>query len=268
MAQKIRYQINGQLADNTVTADNTEDVILVPVNIGSADEDRIVAEMLIIDSSLPEEALRHVMKIEREAVERLILSGYNVNTGLYYARAAFRGVIEGSQWNPQKNSIVVNFSVGASLREAIKNTAVNILGAKGSAMYIGGSLDVSTRAQDATATPGRAFTLTGDLLKVAGTDPSVGIVFIAADGTQTRVTEDLYVTNGPKQLTFIVPPGLANGTYELRVTTQYSSAKRELKSPRSVSKTVYIGEAPSGDGGGSTGGDGGGDGDQNENPLG
>lgn len=45
MAQKIRYQINGQLADNTVTADNTEDVILVPVNIGSADEDRIGGAM-------------------------------------------------------------------------------------------------------------------------------------------------------------------------------------------------------------------------------
>lgn len=37
MATEIKYQINGQLADNTVTKDNTEDVILVPVSIGSAD---------------------------------------------------------------------------------------------------------------------------------------------------------------------------------------------------------------------------------------
>ena len=45
MAENIKYQINGQLADNTVTVDNKEDMILVPVNIGSANEARIIAEM-------------------------------------------------------------------------------------------------------------------------------------------------------------------------------------------------------------------------------
>ena len=30
MSEEIRYQINGQLADNTVTVDNKEDMILVP----------------------------------------------------------------------------------------------------------------------------------------------------------------------------------------------------------------------------------------------
>ena len=29
MANEIKYQINGQLADNTVTVDNKEDMILV-----------------------------------------------------------------------------------------------------------------------------------------------------------------------------------------------------------------------------------------------
>ena len=35
MSEEIRYQINGQLADNTVTVDNKEDMILVPVSNGS-----------------------------------------------------------------------------------------------------------------------------------------------------------------------------------------------------------------------------------------
>lgn len=30
MANEIKYQINGQLSDNTVTVDNKEDMILVP----------------------------------------------------------------------------------------------------------------------------------------------------------------------------------------------------------------------------------------------
>lgn len=50
MANEIKYQINGQLADNTVTVDNKEDMILVPVSIGSADENRIIAELKAEDS--------------------------------------------------------------------------------------------------------------------------------------------------------------------------------------------------------------------------
>ena len=57
MAENIKYQINGQLADNTVTVDNKEDMILVPVSIGSANEARIIAEMKAEDSGLREESL-------------------------------------------------------------------------------------------------------------------------------------------------------------------------------------------------------------------
>ena len=143
MSEEIRYQINGQLADNTVTVDNKEDLILVPVSNGSADEERIIAEMKAEDSGLREETIRHVFDLE-SAHQRLLMSGVSVNTGLYYASVSFHGVIESSAWNPAKNSIVVNFNVGADLREAIKNTVVNIIGAKGSAMYIAGVQDTST----------------------------------------------------------------------------------------------------------------------------
>ena len=60
MAENIKYQINGQLADNTVTVDNKEDMILVPVSIGSANEELIIAEMKAEDSGLREETINHV----------------------------------------------------------------------------------------------------------------------------------------------------------------------------------------------------------------
>ena len=62
MAEEIIYQFNALLADNTVTVDDKEDKILVPVSNGNADTARI---------------------------------------------------IENSQWNPAKNSITVNFQMGA-----------------------------------------------------------------------------------------------------------------------------------------------------------
>ena len=264
MANEIKYQINGQLADNTVTVDNNEDMILVPVSIGSADENRIIAELKAEDSGLREETIRHVFDLQKRVIKRLLMTGMSVNTGLYYASVSFRGVVENSTWNPAKNSIVVNFNVGADLREAIKQTTVGIIGEKGSAMYIGSVQDAATRAQDASATAGRAFTITGGKLKVMGDNPAVGITLTDSKGTETKVTEDLWVTNDPSKLTFIIPAGLANGTYELKVTTQFSGNSKELlKTSRSVVKTIYIGTAPSGGGSGS-----GPDGDLDENPMG
>ena len=79
MSEEIRYQINGQLADNTVTVDNKEDMILVPVSNGSADEERIIAEMKAEDSGLREETIRHVFDLEKRVIKRLLMSGVSVN---------------------------------------------------------------------------------------------------------------------------------------------------------------------------------------------
>ena len=73
MSEEIRYQINGQLADNTVTVDNKEDMILVPVSNGSADEERIIAEMKAEDSGLREETIRHVFDLEKRVIKRWLI---------------------------------------------------------------------------------------------------------------------------------------------------------------------------------------------------
>lgn len=103
MTEDIRYQINGQLADNTVTADNTEDVILIPVSNGNADEKRIIAEMKAEDSGLREETIQHVFNLQKRVIKRMLMSGVSVNTGLYYASTGFRGTIDNSSWNAARN---------------------------------------------------------------------------------------------------------------------------------------------------------------------
>ena len=255
MAEDIKYQINVQLADNTLTPDNPNDVIAVPVSLGPADEERILAEMKAEDSGLREETILHVFELEKRVIKRLLMAGYNVNTGLYYASVGMRGIVSGGQWNPEKNSIVVNFNVGADLREAIKNTTINIIGRKEAAISVSGVQDAATRAEDASATPGRAFTLTGRNIKLLGDDPSVGLVLIDADGTETTIAQDLWVINDPSRVTFIIPADLEPGTYTLRLTTQYSGhSKSLLKSPRSIENVLYIGTKPPTTEGGSQGG--------------
>lgn len=258
----IKYTLNAQLADNTVTVDDKNDRILALVSAGTADKQRIISEIMELNPGLERETVEAVINLEQRVVKKMTLNGYNVNMGLYHAVAQFTGVVENKAWNPAKNSVYVSFVQGADMREAIRQTGVNIIGEKGASMYVAGTQDTSTRATDASATAGRNFTLTGSMLKVVGTDPSVGITLTSASNVVTKIPEDMWAVNDPSKLIFLIPAGLANGTYTLTVTTQFGgNSKTLLKTPKSVSKTIYVGKAPAGDGGGTPG-------DENDNPLG
>ena len=245
MADEITYRIDAFLQDNSLTRDNTQDVYAVPASREPADEERILAEMKAEDTGLRRETILHVFELEKRVIKRLLLSGHAVNTGLYHASVAFRGLIKNSQWNAEENEIVVNFNPGADLREAIRHTQVNILGAKPAGISVTGVQDVATKADNASATAGRAFTLTGRNIRIAGQDPAVGLTLIAEDGTETTVTADLWVINNPSTVTFIIPAQMEAGTYTLRLTTQFSgNSARLLKTPRTIENTLYIGTEP------------------------
>lgn len=252
MPNEITYQIDAFLQDNSLTKDNTEDVYAVPASKEPADEDRILAEMKAEDSGLRRETILHVFELEKRVIKRLLMSGHAVNTGLYHASVAFRGIVKNSTWNPDENQIAVNFNPGADLREAISQTRVNILGAKPAGISVTGMEDVATKASDASATAGRAYTLSGQNIRISGDDPAVGLTLSDADGTETTVTPDLWVINNPSKVIFIIPAGLAAGTYKLKLTTQFSgNSTKPLKTPRSIEKTLYIGTQPPTTGGGS-----------------
>lgn len=263
----IKYTLNAQLADNTVTADNKDDKIAVLVSAGTADKQRIISEIMELHPGLERETVEAVINLEHRVEKKLLLTGFRINNGYYQAVAQLTGVVEGKAWNPLKNSIYASFTQGAELREAISQTAVNIIGEKGNAMYVAGGEDTATRALGFTATAGRNYTLTGARLKVAGTDPAVGITMTDSKGAVTKIGADMIAVNLPSKLIFLIPAGLADGEYELKVTTQYNGGNGSyLKTPRSITQTLYIGKAP--EGGGSQGGGSGSDGDESENPLG
>ena len=258
----IKYTLNAQLADNTVTVDDKNDRILALVSAGTADKQRIISEIMELNPGLERETVEAVINLEQRVVKKMTLNGFNVNMGLYHAVAQFTGVVENKAWNPEKNSVYISFVQGADMREAIRQTSVNIIGEKGNTMYVAGTQDASTRATNATATPGRNFITTGSMIKVVGTDPSVGITLTDSSNKVTQIPADMWGTNDPSKLVFIIPAGLADGEYTLTITTQFSgNSKALLKTPKSVTQTIYIGEAPAGGGSGS--GE-----DQNENPLG
>ena len=241
----MKRTLKGWLVDNHLTVDNKNDKILLLESAGNLTLDDVFSRMRKEDTGLREETIEHVVNLHNRIVSDLVLSGYSVNTGLFRAVPQFRGVVENGQWNPERNSIHVNFIQDKDLREAIAETSVHILGEKQDAMYIAGGEDTVTRATDGTATAGRNYILHGRLIKVAGDDESVGITLTSiSSGEVTRILPDMLAVNNPTQLIILLPPNLPDGDYTLTVTTQYSSSGILLKTPRSTSKVITIGQSP------------------------
>ena len=257
MSDEIKYTLNVQSVDNPLTKEEGDKRFILVSN-GTADFDRVISEIMAVNPGLERETVEAVIKLEHRIIQRLTLSGMRVSNGLFSAVASPKGRA-GASWDPEVNQLNITIAQGTDWREAIRQTTVNVLGEKAEVMYVSGTTDAATRATDRTATPGYPFTVEGNYLKLAGDDPSVGIILVDEDGTETRIDPAMVAVNEPKKLVFMLPAGLEAGTYTLRITTQYGSHGVLVKTPRTVESALYIGVTPTTPGGSDE--DGGDDGD-------
>lgn len=238
MVANPRYQIDVKLQDNTVTVNNSDDKIFVVQSQGTADIERLIDEIKEINPGLEQETIRMILALCNRAVVKLIFSGYRLNTGLFILELFCKGVTYDKAWHPDVNSLQIRLRPTKELREVLNNTAINIVGESTSAMSVTGAesaLGVGYRVK-----AGRAFTLYGKNIKVVGDDPSVGITLTNSENVVTKIEADLIVQNSPKKLIFIIPEGMADGEYELKIVTQYSSSSRLLKKSRAVVKSLTV----------------------------
>lgn len=236
-------KLKAWLAPNAVTED-PKDKILILDTAGSAGLDDIYDEMRNEDTGLRRETLVHVVTLFERVVARFLMNGYNVNTGLFYAVARITGLIEGGKWNPETNQIYVSFRQDKVLREEIANTQITILGEKADVMYILETEDRKTGLKDGRMTPGRNLAVRGAYIRVAGDDPAVGVTLRSkAEDKTVKLDADMLAVNNPSELILLIPTDLTDGEYELTVTTQHmKGTKALLKSPRSVSIPVHVGD--------------------------
>lgn len=239
-------KLKGWIAPNTVTKD-PNDKILILDPAGKIGLDKVYEEMRAEDTGLRQETLVHVVTLYERVIARLLMNGYHVNTGLFYAVPRFTGLIEKGRWNPEKNNIYVSFTQDKVLREEIQKTEIDIQGEKADLMFVIDTEDRSNGLTDGSMTPGRNFAIRGAYLKVEGDDPAVGITFVNTETkAQVKLTSDMFAVNNPSELIFLVPTGLPDGNYELTICTQYMKGKSLLKTPRSITISVHIGEAGGG----------------------
>lgn len=251
--------------DNTITTDDKTDKIFQLETARSTDLELILDRMVAKNPGVLRDTMQLSVNLYNQVVAESVMNGESVNTGLFRAVAQLKG-LAGQAWDPKENSIYVSLTQGKSLREAIANTNVEVLGDRPVKFYIGSSSDAATRATDFSATAGRQFTVYGKNILPAGTDASVGITLTnLSTQAATKLTDEMIGLAEPSRLILLIPSELADGEYTLTITTQYKGSSTDfLKEPRSTSQSIYIGGVPEGGGGSEGGGDGGVD----EDPLG
>lgn len=247
----MKNTLKGWVADNTVTPDKKDDKILILEKTGNLTLDDIIDLMLKQDTGLRRETQQHVVNLFLRTVAEQLLNGYAVNTGLFHAVARFKGLITGGVWNPKKNRIIVSIIQDKILREGIANTSIKILGEKNDSAYISGGEDTATRATNGAVTPGRNYHIKGRNIKLAGDHKDVGIFITDSSGKKTKLSDDMIPINNPSDILILLPVDLPDGACELTVVTQYSSnSSILLKTPRTMTQQIYIGDSPDEPGGG------------------
>jgi hypothetical protein len=257
---KNDFVIKGWLIPNHVTVGDASDKILSLVSSGNLTYKQFLKRMKKRHSGLEPEVIDHVMEMFKSSVIEALQEGFSINFGLFRVTLRAHGTITDGVWDPEKNHLSIDFIQGQEARDAIAGTRLEILGEKPDAIFIYNGEDAVTRATNGMATSGRNYILHGRMLKIAGTDPSVGITLTnQSTNSSLRIPEEMIVVNEPAKIILLLPDNLADGDYTLKVTTQFAGSGTILrKEPHSVETTITVGkssigtlpEEPGGGGGG------------------
>lgn len=277
-------ELKAYLNELTTDVDNDYTVKVQTKQQTLTDED-IAQDMALLSGKYTRSEILHLLDLQAQVVGRAAANGYNVATRTFYMQPMASGVVMEEELSlpidREKVKVYANFRAGTAIKEAMQQAKLTLFTQPAvTGPYIAGMVSATpvdpvtnTRAPMASA---EMAVITGNGLKVTGTDPSVGVTLTSVTDPSKSffIPASKISPNTPKKLQFVLPAGVTDGEWMVKVTTQYmSGGGSQTKHPRSfeLKRPVVIGAAAPGGDGPSGGGDtpsGGDSGDQNENPLG
>lgn len=271
-------ELKAYLNELTTDIDNDYTVKVQTKTQSLTDED-IAQDMALLSGKYTQSEIFHLLDLQAQVVGRAAANGYNVATKTFYMQPMASGVIMEDELSlpvdREKVKVYANFRAGTTVKEAMQKTKLSLFTQPAvTGPYIAGMVSAapvdSVTQTRAPMEASEMAVITGEGLKVVGTDASVGVTLTSATDTSKSffIPAAKLNPNTPKKLQFVLPAGVTEGQWKVKVTTQYmGSGKSFTKEPRSfeLKHPVTVG-TPTGGGGSSTPGEGGGGLD--ENPLG
>ena len=228
-----------QIKDNTITSQDPTDKLFEVFPQGSLTQDAIIEEIVDTLGGDPHYIKRVLLK-EKQIIKRALLMGKRVSNELFSAKILCRGLVSNGRWNPQVNSLYVNFQQSKELREALDNLSIRVIGEKQESRYITSCKSLSAECGEGQLVAGDSVEILGENIKVVGSHPSVGIELISEDGDNIQIAKEQIIVNRPSKLIMLLPDNLPEGTYTLMITTQYSRSSTMLKKPKSIMKIIDV----------------------------
>ena len=220
------------LKKNLLSKDEANYIAQVAAS-GTIDYDKLIDKILGKGTTLTRPDLYAALEALNDVIEEYIAEGYNINMPLYSIGYSISGTFTGAndQFDPERHQLNINFSRSTATRKLGESIKHEKVAAPAASNVISEYLDTTSNTADALINPGGGFMIMGENIKLLGDDPSVGLYFVAADGTEYKCTA--IIENKPKKLTGVNPP-LAAGTYHLKLATQYAGSSAASKTVRVV----------------------------------
>lgn len=180
-----------------------------------------------------------------EVVREAVIDGFVVTTPLFTVQLVANGTADATQFTQPMHhddvNIYASFKQSEEMRKDIRQTAVEVSIQPDTYHPIIAGIEPAAskyrveRCRN-NLVPGTMTIIQGRLLKLMGDDPAVGITLRPVDGVgePVHIPPAMVYPNRPSSLQFLLPATIAEGEWEVTVTTQYGCGRRNVQQPRST----------------------------------
>jgi len=233
---EVKHNVRAYLYDNLLTPDPNDFAARVESERSLGVAEICAAAVARGGADISASSMEHGVKLFLNEMSYQLMDGYSVNTEYFTAAMQIKGVFNSATetFDASKHSVLVQFNQGELIRKDLSHVKVNIVGIAETGFGIDEVIDVKSSTTNKTLTASRNLKIKGGKIKIAGSNPTVGVYFInQATGKSTKVDPTDIVTNNPSELV-VVTPALAAGKYKVQVITQFTTAATLLKAPRAT----------------------------------
>ncbi|MDO9635222.1 MAG: DNA-binding domain-containing protein [Paludibacter sp.] len=218
------------LQENLLT-ERPDDYSAQTIVEGSYDKGAIINLMLQRGTLVTRTDMLAVLNLFEEVISGLTQEGCTINLPLFNTSFSISGVFEGpmDMFDGGRHKLNVNLSKGVLLRDAETKVKFEKTSATAPTPSIQEVKDVASGKTNETLTPAGAVQLWGSQLRIAGEHPDVGLWFVPETGDAIKAA--ILITNKPASLIAMIPV-LAQGSYSVKVVTQYSGGGALLNTPK------------------------------------
>ena len=198
----------------------------------------IATDMIVagVNNDLSTEQIVAIWNSINNAILDRVSNGCSVDGGLgiYSPKITGRFETENDTFSPQRHSIDMAFRTGNNAKSHLAKLDVVIRQGNSAKPHISDIHDLESGGSE-LLTRGGFLEIMGSNLAIEGTDDSVGLYFMNVDDEKksVRLEKSKIGTNSSTRLACVVPATLADGTYRIKVVTQFTKSKATRKEPLS-----------------------------------